>query len=60
MERENTERSTVSDRIIKTFLESLLKEKGYEEIAQRLEEAILENKPTEASIRSALFDEEVS
>jgi len=60
MEEKKLEPGTVCDKIVKTFLDQLAATKGFEEIADRLEGAILNKKPTEATIRSALFEEEVS
>ncbi len=54
-----TEAGTVCDKIVKSFLNQLATIEGFEEIARRLEGAILNKKPTEALIRSALFEEKV-
>jgi hypothetical protein len=55
-----TESGTVCDKIVRTFLDQLAAVTGFEEIAGKLEDAILDNKPSENSIRTALFDEDVS
>lgn len=60
MQEKKPEPRTVCDKIVKTFLDQLIVTRGCEEIAGRLEEAILNEKPTEAAIRSALFNEEIS
>lgn len=60
MEEKKIEPGTVCDKIVKSFLDQMATTKGFEEIAGRLEGAILNKKPTESLIRSALFEEEVS
>lgn len=60
MQEKKPEPRTICDKIVKNFLDQLAVTKGYEAIAGRLEKAILNEKLTEATIRSALFDEEVS
>ncbi|HEU5047055.1 MAG TPA: hypothetical protein VFT64_04345 [Rickettsiales bacterium] len=56
----NIEPGTVCYKIIKTFLDEIAGTTGFEKVAGKLEEAILDQKPTEALIRAALFDEEIS
>jgi|KBSSwiStaDraftv2_1062776.scaffolds.fasta_scaffold10442_6 hypothetical protein len=49
---------SVAHQIIGEFLASLEQEQGYGDIAKRLRPAILEAKPTEASLRAALFGDD--
>jgi hypothetical protein len=49
--------TTVAHQILEEFLNSLAQQPGYEEIASRLKPVILGDKPTEASLREALFEE---
>ncbi len=60
MEQNKISSGKVCDKIVKIFLERLAETQGLEEVAGRLEAAIANKKPTEASIRSALFEEEIS
>lgn len=53
-----TDPKTISDRIIKTFIDQLSARGDFEKIAQKLEKAILDKYPSEQLIRAALFDEE--
>lgn len=48
----------VSDKILQAFIDKLSIEAGYEEITERLKKVIFDKRVSEASIRSALFDEE--
>lgn len=51
---------TVSDKIIKSFVTKLALEKGFEEVAERLQATLSANKISDATIRSALFEDDVS
>lgn len=51
--------SAVADAIVDCFLDTLTAEEGMEAVVKRLRQALLENHSySEASLRSALFDEE--
>lgn len=49
---------SVAHQIIGEFLESLEGTEGYADIARNLRKAIFDKKPTEATLRSALFGDE--
>lgn len=51
---------TVSDTIIQSFVKKLTTEKGFEEVAARLQATLSANKISDAAIRSALFEDDVS
>lgn len=57
---EKIEVDTVSDKIIKKFLNQLSEEKSLEGIVEKLKKVVFEEKLSEASIRSAMFEEETS
>jgi hypothetical protein len=51
---------TVSDKIINSFVKKLATEKGFEEVAARLQTTLFTGKISDATIRSALFEDDVS
>lgn len=50
---------SVAHQIIDTFLVSLEHAEGYAGISENLRKAIFDKKPTEASLRAALFGDDV-
>jgi hypothetical protein len=51
--------SSVAHQIIDAFLVSLEQAEGYADISKNLRKAMFDKKPTEASLRSALFGDDV-
>lgn len=49
---------SVAHQIIGQFLSSLEREEGYAEISRKLRVVLLESKPTEATVRGALFGDD--
>jgi hypothetical protein len=56
-----TEAMSVTDRVLTAFIEALLTDDAYKDIAARLNETLLVKRNfTEAALRSALFDGDAS